>query len=286
MRKLIAILLFTVLIASGFVALTDAQVPQKNFVLISWDATERTVFQSLLASGKLPFIATLNIIDASCNTEYGAQTVTRPQHAIMLSGNLADNTGIMDNNGGTLPAGLSIFERTPQEYFVVGAVAKNINVADMLGFTQSKIYYGQKGFDVFDNTINVIPLSRQKILTQVRAAVNHSPYVLFIHLADIDDAGHGFGVNSAAYKYAMRNCDSITAQIYSITQNANTLFIVTSDHGFGEDGDIYHHENSPNTFLACNHPLNTYESKMADVATTYYSYMQIQADTNGKNIVP
>lgn len=61
------------------------------------------------------------------------------------------------------------------------------------------------------------------------------PNLLFIHLDEIDGAGHGQGYMSAAYLEAITRIDGLIGRIVTATRQAqtfdDTLFLVTADHG-------------------------------------------------------
>ena len=66
------------------------------------------------------------------------------------------------------------------------------------------------------------------------------PTLFFVHLGDVDEAGHGYGSSSAEYETAMKNTDTYIAEIYAAVERAGLmedgLFLVTADHGHKPTG--------------------------------------------------
>jgi len=270
-----------------------------NILIFSWDGVEREVFYELLSKGNLSFVSNLNIWNMTDNLEInGTLTQTRPQHASMFSGYLANVTGILTNEPKkSLPAGYSVFERVKglkPDYYIVGGTAKPTNVGDMLGFMAQGTYYNKNGFDRFENRWGLIekypPLMNgddsfdERLLA---AALNSPPFLYMFHFTDPDDVGHKYGVNSIQYRQAIINSDKATASIYYKLASSNPIIIITSDHGFGKP-TFYNHKEAPNTFIASNIKLrNAYE---VDVAPTIYEILEIDTNQftpklNGKSLI-
>lgn len=74
----------------------------------------------------------------------------------------------------------------------------------------------------------------------------HKPLFTFIHLDNVDHAGHGIGHRTPEYYKSVEKADELIGDIISATKEAGifntTLFVITSDHG-GKDKS--HGGNSP-----------------------------------------
>jgi len=71
--------------------------------------------------------------------------------------------------------------------------------------------------------------------------IEHKPKLLLVHLYDADTAGHGYGgAASDEYKQQIEEADEEIGRIIQAFNNSGileeTLFIVTSDHGFLDQG--------------------------------------------------
>jgi hypothetical protein len=264
-----------------------------NIVLISWDGVERTVFLELLNSGKLPTMARLNIYNMTDNREYRAATGTRPQHSIMLSGYLANVTLTISNN--PYPVywhpleNKSMFFRIKSvlpTYYIAGFVTYTKYVAPCLisrtpdpDENIAGVYLDINGFDHFESFSSFIhPLVLAHAVgteqTVLRIAEAKPQFIYFFHWGDPDAYGHQFGVDSTEYREGIIQCDMLVGKLMSQLPS-DTIFIVTSDHGFGTNGLKYSHGGCPNTFLASNVKLaNAHE---CDIAPTIYALLSINS---------
>jgi len=92
--------------------------PEKNIILISWDAVQRNHLIELIDAGKLPNLTVLRDSGRFIPLEISThQTDTKAGHAQMLTGYKPETTGVYNNNRyDAIPAGLSIFDRI-EAYF-------------------------------------------------------------------------------------------------------------------------------------------------------------------------
>lgn len=119
-------------------------------------------------------------------------------------------------------------------------------------------------------------------------------FFLFIHYREPDLAGHTYGENSLEYNNALVECDAELGRVLSALQTEgiedSTAVIVTTDHGFQEDGFNHNspawgtNEGDPDaytTWIACNvgmvnetEAVNNYWDQN-DVAPTIYDLVGI-----------
>lgn len=293
-----------IVLASSIIisAQSQSNIPRprmRSIILFSWDGVNRDVFMELLDSGNLTFIQSLgHVLNHSANTEFKARTATRPQHAIMLSGYLANVTGIIGNGGNKsgparLPEGYSVFERV-RAWFehsqttillkprIVAGIARMTILGHILGFNATGRYYNINSFDVFEcgqNRISayppLLPFPGDNAVKEYLEIADDVPFFLyFFYFPDPDMVGAKYGLNSIEYRKAIVNCDNATRQICQKLQNRNPVIIVTSDHGFGYP-ELTNHGHAPNTFLATNLPVVHADSNMADIVPTIYDCLGI-----------
>ncbi len=267
-----------------------------NIVLMSWDGVERTVFYELLNKGSLPNVAKLNIYNMTCNLEYNSKTSTKPQHAIMLSGYLADTTETTTNHlPNWKPLGSkSIFYRIKEIkpiYYVAGLITKPKFLTPILlnhenpSLLEGKIigvYRNRNGFSRVESFQKLIAppekevtegiYARQVTRDVLRLASARAPFFYFFHISDIDAYGHKWGVNSRQYRKAIKDSDRLLGKLMDKLPSG-TIFIITSDHGFGTNGNERQHVGASFTFIASN--LNLRNGYEVDVAPTIYQILGI-----------
>lgn len=101
-------------------------------------------------------------------------------------------------------------------------------------------YADQSPVDLTYTDQQVFNLVERTIVENYRV----DPDVVFVHLDQVDGAGHGFGFSKdiVEYRTAVNNVDAFTKQIFDLVQtraaanNEDWLFLVVSDHG-GEGTD-------------------------------------------------
>jgi predicted AlkP superfamily pyrophosphatase or phosphodiesterase len=65
--------------------------------------------------------------------------------------------------------------------------------------------------------------------------LKHAPDFLLVHPMNIDDAGHGYGLDSPQYRNAARRTDVILADYLQGWLDAGYQVLVTADHGMNND---------------------------------------------------
>ena len=65
--------------------------------------------------------------------------------------------------------------------------------------------------------------------------LKHAPDFLLVHPMNIDDAGHGYGLDSPQYRNAARRADVILADYLQGWLDAGYQVLVTADHGMNTD---------------------------------------------------
>lgn len=168
------------------------------------------------------------------------KTLTRVQHATMLSGQPPEITTINSNNGSSkMPAGLTIYERLDEmvgggiQFAHVGSLRYTVRgilneVAETL-IPKERIRsrgYPDK-FTGRGSNSNFLP-----ILPEFEGV----PFFAFQHQKGIDLAGHGAGDRSAQYRIAFIAADDrlreLLDELVRLDMADRTHVFVTSDHGF------------------------------------------------------
>ncbi|MBQ9406492.1 MAG: alkaline phosphatase family protein [Desulfovibrio sp.] len=97
----------------------------------------------------------------------------------------------------------------------------------------------------------------------------HKPDILLVHCMGIDTTGHQHGVESRAYRDAVREADGLLARsLPNWLANGYTV-LVTSDHGMDEDG--MHNDTTdsvrrvPLWLIGCPQPLPEAQTQVANV---------------------
>jgi hypothetical protein len=127
----------------------------------------------------------------------------------------------------------------------------------------------EAGFDVWLNGLGTNDKVGAKALEQLDK-YKDKPFCFFVHFADVDHKGHGFGENSKEYNDALISSDQWTGKLIdklkALKLYENTLVLVTADHGFDEDQKS--HRNAPTVFLAANTDKVIRGGTRADITPT------------------
>lgn len=234
-------------------------------VLVSWDGARYDILQELMhwqplseaprmcpgndftpermptACGEywscLPSICAFDIIES--HTVAG-KTLTRVQHATMLTGNTPEQTTINTNNGtSSVPAGMTIYERLHavfgDEVRFAHVGSHRYTVRGILRWVQNTLIpetnIRTRGrpdrFTGTGSNDNFLPLL---------GTFEDKPFFAFLHQKGIDMAGHGIGDRSMQYRVAMIAADDRLGEMLDEIERLGladrTHVFVTTDHGF------------------------------------------------------
>ncbi|HYC57494.1 MAG TPA: alkaline phosphatase family protein [Candidatus Binatia bacterium] len=231
-------------------------------VLVSWDGARYDILQELLrwqplskppvpcpaksAPARmpkpcgahwscLPTLCSFQIVESGV---VSGKPLTRVQHASMLSGQPPEVTGVTTNNGGgTMPPGLSIYERLHDRlgnvgfahvgsirYTVTGILAWARDGVIAPGFIQSR-----GGPDKFTG------IGANEQLFPLLESLAGQPFFAFQHQKGIDWSGHRIGDGSVQYREAMMHADDRLAELLGELDRigaGDANVYVTTDHGF------------------------------------------------------
>jgi predicted AlkP superfamily pyrophosphatase or phosphodiesterase len=282
-RRISAFAFLVLLVGAGSAFKPAIPASQRNAILISWDGALREHVTAELAKGKLPNLARLvehgSLVDIDV---VGHGTDTKAGHAQMLTGYDPPVTGVYSNgNYRPIPRGYTIFERLRQAFGPAGITTIMLTGKDHnLGSAGAGLlrgadpyYFSRQEITVWDGDKNrPASVVGKKAVEYVDQYAAGGRFFLFVHLPDVDAAGHMYGEGSAAYGRALMECDRwLGAILDEVAQKGiddRTVVYVTADHGF--EVGAKQHGNAPHIFLATN-DIGLRGGQQRDVAPTVLS---------------
>ncbi len=235
----------------------------RSLILISWDGVRRDTLRSLVdwqpigesprpcphatfpemmpvPCGEyltcMPTLCRFQIIDS---VTVGPKTLTRPQHAQMLSGYTDEITGIRTNAGTSrLPPGTSIYERIAElvgpdialahvamPKYVSRGITRWARRRDM--FTYYNRPAGRDGFSGRNTLKRVVPGLRK---------LAGSRFFFFMHFKTADKVAHIASDRSERYREALITLDRRLGELRQAMADLGiartTDIYITTDHGF------------------------------------------------------
>lgn len=280
--------------------------PSCNILLISWDGCDRSILKEMFDTGKLVSLSEVSRQGSYQEIEViGHLTLTKPAHAVMLTGVEPSVTGVISNlKYQPIPEGLTIFERA--QSFFGPANIRTIMVASKVAHVGGRspeearawlqqrlsrrgaltipagaddtspqasqaepFYLTRRHLDVFDVEQRKADETGQLCLKCLEK-YKKEPFLAFFHFADPDNAGHAWGMRSLQYRQAIQSCDRILGDILRwLKQNRlfdKTLIYVTTDHGFDDEG--FTHLQATRGWLVTNDPKVKRGGILADIPAT------------------
>lgn len=244
---------------------------QNLHVLVNiWDGTEAAVVKNLYTRGKLPFLSSVGpMFNLTCNEDCFNSTcmttVTKPQHATMLTGCLADVHGVYTNKIYQLiPDGITVYElieSSNPDLKTAHISGKPGNFGEpTFGNILADVDFFQAGLSPSAATDTAIDLINQW---------KDDSFFIVCHFHKPDSTGHKYGVNSFEYRRAIKGNNARLGRLLSALEangaNAQTIVYVLSDHGFGCPVPTGH-GCSPHTFITSTSGYHTGDIFMKDVA--------------------
>ena len=172
-------------------------------------------------------------------------TSSSPNWASMISGAGPDRHGVTSNSwerndDGIAPVAIGDEGIFPTIFSVVRHGKPDADIA---------VIHDWDGFARLVETTKVNYIKHEEgpyntVTEAARYIESKKPDLLFLHLDNVDDAGHGSGHGSAKYYAAVGLADSLLGVVIEAYKKAgiydNTIFMVSSDHGgigFGHGGE-------------------------------------------------
>lgn len=250
---------------------------QNIHVLVNiWDGTEISVLENIYNNGKLPFLSSVgSLYNLTCNedcfNETCMETVTKPQHATMLTGCLADVHGVFNNTVYQLiPDGLTVYE-------LIEINNPDFKTAHISGKAQ---HFGEPTFGNIISDVDFFqtgtgPSNATDIAIDLINQWKDDSFFIVCHFSKPDTVGHKYGIYSTEYRRSIKNNDAHLGRLLSALEaagtNADTTVYVLSDHGFGCPTK-FRHKCSPFTFIASNNAILTGDIFMKDIAGFFLSH--------------
>ena len=266
--KCLRIFLAALLLVFGSISIVCGQ---NLHVLVNiWDGTQASVVKNIYNNGNLPFLNSVGPLynltsNEECFNGTCIKTVTKPQHATMLTGCLADVHEVYDNaNYKLIPDGITAYE-------LIEANNSDYKTAHISGKTE---HFGEPTFgniieDVDFFLAGIAPSVATDTAIDLIDQWKDGSFFIVCHFSNPDNVGHKFGVNSLEYRKSIRNNDKQLGRLLEAlnanSAGADTKVYVLSDHGFGCPKPTQH-GCSPNTFIVSNDANLTGDIFMKDVA--------------------
>jgi len=223
-------------------------------ILFLWDGTQRNHLLELYNSGQLPNLQALvndgGLLrtDLVINTETcqpgsgdGYHTQTGPGNSAIITGYGYPDQGNPNNDHpGPIPDGYTFYERLKASVPMVktGIISgKHQTFWPTLPLSNAAdvILYWYQGEGTQDT------LTDQAITFLTRHG--EASFFLYLHYGQPDGRGHAYGENSVEYSQAIVDDDvelgRVLSQLTSLGIRPQTRILVTTDHGFVEDGNVH-----------------------------------------------
>jgi predicted AlkP superfamily pyrophosphatase or phosphodiesterase len=286
-RKQVRLLATTLALLCASAFHRDIPPDQRNALLISWDGASREHVRRSLAQGKLPNLARLAEHGSLADIDVsGHQTDTKAGHAQMLTGYDPQLSGVYSNgNYRPIPRGYTIFERLHQAFgkdaiTTIMLTGKDHNLGSQgAGLIRGADPYhlARPGITVWDGDRNR-PASAvgKRAVEYIDRFAGKRRFFLFVHLPDVDFAGHIWGEASDEYDRALVECDRWLGAILDALSRKRvddrTLVYVTADHGF--EAGTRQHNGADHIFLGTNQ-TGVRAGQQRDIAPTILSAMGV-----------
>jgi hypothetical protein len=263
--------IFLVVLLSVFGSISIVWGQNLHVLINIWDGTQASVVKNLYSKGNLPYLSSVGpLFNLTCNEDCFdgtcMKTVTKPQHATMLTGCLADVHEVYDNaNYKLIPDGITVYE-------LIEANISDYRTAHISG--KSK-HVGEPTFgniieDVdFFQALDINPPQNTDIAIDLITQWKDDSFFIVCHFRNPDHIGHKYGFNSIEYRRSIKRNDAQLGRLLDAldasSADAETIVYVLSDHGFGCPKPTQH-GCSPNTFIASTDANLTGDLFMKDVA--------------------
>jgi hypothetical protein len=223
-----------------------------NIVLISIDGLSRARFEEFLGTSRLKTLSVLiekgwSKLDL-INIAYYTQTLNG--HATMLTGYMGKVTGVYGN--------LQVYNPTPPGYTMLERLADNYTTA-FITRKYKNIYpaFNESVYEALDYVFikESQPEGTADQCIRFLKQCNGS-FFAFFHFREPDKSGHIYKEGSDEWEDAVVDVDRQVGRVLEYSRSAglynDTLFIITTDHGFTPIGDAHKHE--PEIWLLTNIP--------------------------------
>ncbi len=285
MRRLVlCVVLAAAMLAAGLAPAVAQNGPVRYVIIMSFDGLRADALRQVMPEALL----------ARAAYSWEAQTTlpssTMPAHASMLSGVGPDIHRVRFN---VWAPGRGYFT-LPTVFSLTTATGKTAAAF----VTKPKLLFFMRPGTVAEAEHLLFPTYDQTAATReaMRYLPRARPHLLFIHLADPDDAGHARGWMSAPYMAAVRKVPDTVGIVIDVLERMlaikDSLLIVTSDHGgHGRTHGSAHPDDVTIPWLAfgavepgpIRRPIVTYDTAATALAALG---IPIPAAWQGKPVIP
>lgn len=222
MRRFVLMLLFAVTVLSAATPRAAAQTdPLRHVIILSVDGLRPDALRQVMPAGLLARAA------YSWTAQTTMPSTTLPAHTSMLTGVGTEIHRVQFNDRARGYVAIP----------TVFSVAAARGMAAAVFVSKPKLLYLARPGTVARADYLPYPAYHQEEVT--RQAMRHlaqaQPEILFIHVADLDDAGHSQGWMSTPYMAAARRVSATIEIILDVLTRMNrldhSLLIVSADHG-------------------------------------------------------
>jgi hypothetical protein len=249
-----------------------------NLIIVIWDGTQRAHLQEMLTSSRLPNLQALAqangglflpfIRSATCQPGGGDgyRTETGPANSAIATGlGYPGMANWQNSEPHPIPDGLTLWEWFDARGYVTGIISskdQDFWPHSPLRNARPEIEYWKVGAEPQTWVTD----------TALKFLSDYAPcrFFVWVHYKEPDTLGHQFGENSAQYSASLEVNDQQLARLIDGLREhsieGSTLLIVTTDHGFDENG-LQHETCTPDTkglFLATSHRMGGLRSCIKD----------------------
>ena len=192
------------------------------------------VMDSMIANGSI-----------SWNARTVLPSVSSPNWASMIMGAGPEQHGITSNDwefdDHTIePIVRGADDRFPSIFGVIRKQLPDADIASLYHWNGFGRLYDARDLN-FDQSFSTADSTTDATVGYI---LENKPAFTFVHLDDVDGAGHGTGHGTVVYLNAISRMDSLIGRIIEATRQAgigeNTMIMITSDHGgigYGHGGE-------------------------------------------------
>jgi membrane-anchored protein YejM (alkaline phosphatase superfamily) len=234
---------------------------ERKVILIGIDGVDYKSLQRLATPNFDRLFTSEMFTGGNINTETEQQTYSGPSWATILTGVWANQHRITKNDKNLKSMSPSLFDHINQKY-PQAKIASIIRWDTIYDNLHSDISFAQQKSVIKEHDLNAV----EEFIELLKI----NPDFAFLHLDDVDHAGHDFGY-SEEYDKSIIDVDLMLGRILDVIENKVSmndkyLVIVTTDHGRDDSGkghgeqsksertvfyatnnDFYHRKNLLNT---------------------------------------
>lgn len=273
-----------------------------NTIIIGWDGVQRDHFLECYnkalpeCADGLPNIKELSSDKIYNLTITNGATSTKPGWVQILTGYDAEVSGTTANdNYSPIPDGYSLFEKVENDNPDIKTVFLAAKIDNLGGKCKNEVKEDGKTelagepwcnvkykVDYFQNGLKESDTTGSKALEMIEK-YQSDRFLLFVHFAEPDGAGHKYGENSLEYSDAIIENDAWLGKIISKLTELNlqkkTMIYVAVDHGFDEGEKS--HINAPFSIYAMNDQSVVRSADRRDIAPTILKKFGITLNKKG-----